>query len=86
MSLRSLSHIAAHLNSLYTSLYTQNIINADKLALQRKRIPLWVERYTAYDLEIIVLDVMVEYGQLSDTTRRMRIKKLQEIYKSVCPT
>ena len=83
---RTPSDIATHLHTLYTSLHTQNIIDADKLALQRQRIPQWVDRYTAFDLEIIVLDVMVEYGQLSDATRRARTKELRTVYHGVCPT
>ena len=83
---RTPSDIATHLHTLYTSLHTQNIIDADKLALQRQRIPQWVDRYTAFDLEIIVLDVMVEYGQLSDATRRARTKELRAVYHGVCST
>ena len=86
MSVRSPADIATHLHTLYTSLHAQNIIDADKLALQHQRIPQWVERYTAFDLEIIVLDVMVEYGLLADATRRARTKALRALYQGVCPT
>ena len=86
MSVRSPADIATHLHTLYTSLHAQNIIDADKLALQHQRIPQWVERYTAFDLEIIVLDVMVEYGLLTDATRRARTKALRALYQGVCPT
>lgn len=86
MSVRSPADIATHLHTLYTSLHAQNIIDADKLALQHQRIPQWVERYTAFDLEIIVLDVMVEYGLLTDATRRARTKELRALYQGVCPT
>ena len=86
MSVRSPADIATHLHTLYTSLHAQNIIDADKLALQHQRIPQWVERYTAFDLEIIVLDVMVEYELLTDATRRARTKELRALYQGVCPT
>lgn len=81
MSVRSPADIATHLHTLYTSLHAQNIIDADKLALQHQRIPQWVERYTAF-----VLDVMVEYGLLTDATRRARTKALRALYQGVCPT